>query len=97
MTYWTLINKDPARDLVYVACRDTDPDLGRVFREVTRDVYSPRPWRIIYKNAFDIDYEVKLDHSRWPRSYGQWDRRFNPDVVTERWHGVVWDALKGSQ
>jgi len=95
MTYWTLINKDPARDLVYITCAEVKPNLGRVYREVRRASYAHRPWRIIYKDFWDTDYELVMLPC-WPVG-GSWDRRTNPPIRLERWHGVAWDALKGSQ
>ena len=95
----TAIDRD--KNMIFVESRWTskEADLSRLFREVESKHYKPHytiPWRVIYKNAFGVDYEVKLDHTRWPRSYSQWDRRYNPYVKTERWHGHMWDTLEES-
>ena len=94
MTYWQVTAKDPDRNLIYVVCPDhAKPNLGRVFREVSR---ASRAWRIIYKDFWGKDYElVLLPH--WHDPLGGWDRRSNPPVRLQRWHGVAWDALKGHQ
>jgi hypothetical protein len=92
--YYTLISKDPSRNLVYVACPDLiRPNLGRIYREVRR---ASRPWRIIFNDVTGKDYELVLARSFWPLGKG-WDRRSNPEVKLEPWHGVAWDALKGNQ
>ena len=95
MSYWTLTDKDAHRNLVYVTCRESKPNLGRVYREVRRASYGYRPWRIIYKDFWGTDYElVMITH--WHAPAGGWDRRSNPPIRLERWHGVAWDALKGN-
>jgi hypothetical protein len=98
--YYLVSAVDKHQGMIFIEPVDNSPNvnLGRIFRQIESNHYKPewlKPWRVIYKNAFGIDYEVKLDHTRWPRSYSQWDRRYNPDVKVERWHGHMWDALKG--
>ena len=89
---------DRAKNIIFVESRQPsqEADLSRVFREVESQQYNPNrngPWRVIYKTNFGVEHEVKLAHT-WPRSYENWDRRYNPEVTTEKWHGHVWDALK---
>jgi hypothetical protein len=98
--YYLVSAVDKQQGIIFVepTVDSRDIDLGRIFRQIESEHYKPnhmKPWRVIYKNMFGVDYEVKLDHSRWPRSYAQWDRRYNPDVKTEKWHGHMWDTLKG--
>ena len=95
--YYTLISKDPSRNLVYVTCPDLiRPNLGRIYREVRKNSYAYRPWRIIFKDFRGKDYElVMITH--WHEPTGGWDRRTNPPIQLEPWHGVAWDALKGNQ
>jgi hypothetical protein len=76
-----------------------DTDLSRTFREIEIVHYKKirKPWRVICKDSFGLDYEVSLDTTKWPNSYLNWDRRYNPDVKITRWHGHAWDTLKGIQ
>jgi hypothetical protein len=91
---------DKSKGMIFIESADPTQvvNLPRVFREIESQHYNPKKkeWRVIYKDIFGVDYEVKLDYTRWPRSYAQWDRRFNPHVKKERWHGHMWDALKGT-
>ena len=89
---------DRAKNIIFVESRlpSQEADLARVFREVECQQYNPNrtgPWRVIYKTNFGVEHEIKLSYT-WPRCYEMWDRRYNPDVTTEKWHGHTWDALK---
>ena len=91
---------DRDKNMIFVESRlsSREADFSRVFREVESQQYNPNrtgPWRVIYKNNFGVEQEIKLAHT-WPRSYQNWDRRYNPEVTTEKWHGHMWDTLKAS-
>ncbi len=90
---YRLIDKDYDRKMIFVKSQSFKSDLSRMFREIERDHYKKdrsRPWRIIYKDGSGTDYEITLDES-----YQNWDRRYNPNIKTQRWHGYMWDILKG--
>lgn len=99
-TCYYLRDKDTDRRMIFVESLALKSDLAllsRMFREIERDHYKTdrsKPWRIIYKDSFGFDYEITLaDNS--PFRYQNWDRRYNPQIKTQRWHGHMWDALKG--
>jgi hypothetical protein len=90
---------DKTKRMVFIEPNDNNVDLSRAFREIESRVPGKdfnKPWRVIYKNHFGVDYEVKIDYEKWPRSYLTWDRRYNPEIKTEKWHGHMWDSLKES-
>lgn len=92
------INKN--KGIIFVESMQKSCDLSRLFRQIEVEQFRlnyTRPWRVIYKDASGTDYEIKMDHTRGPKSYLQWDRRYNPSVKTERWHGLAWDNLKNAE
>jgi hypothetical protein len=99
---YRLIDKDPSRNIVFVEAwpGEGELDLASAFRQI-ESLHSKRnnnqPWRVVYKDNEKKEWLVSLNHSTWPKTYANWDRRFNPDVKTERWHGLVWDTLKNPE
>lgn len=97
--YYKVCSIDKNKGLIFVKSMQKICDFERLFREIeskqSRLDYT-KPWRVIYTDASGLDYEIKIDYTRWPSSYLQWDRRYNPCVKTERWHGFMWDDLKNA-
>jgi hypothetical protein len=98
-----LISRDRERNLIFIASPPGhgELDVASAFRQIESVHWNKanhrKPWRVIYRDTQAQEWEISLDPSRWPRSYANWDRRFNPEVQRQRWHGVMWDTLKNSE
>jgi len=98
MTYYVK-SIDANRNLIYLTYDAPIGfwDLGSLFRRIESKYRHKKgtgylPWRMVLtslRNTSDKDIVVSLDEN-----YNNWDRRYNPHVKNERWHGLAWDALK---
>jgi hypothetical protein len=90
---------DANRNLIYVGYDAPIGfwDLDSLFRRIESRYKHKKgdlnsPWRIVLtsmKNMADKDIVVSIDEN-----YNNWDRRYNPHIKSEPWHGLAWDVLK---